>query len=143
MVLRGLLWIVNKVAEAADAESEAEAGDITTRLRELYMELEAGLIDQEMFDTREEVLLDRLDAIRPGDEEPEFEDEENDENSDEYEFDNELEAGLIHQEGFDAREEVRLDALRPGDIELEFEDEEKDDISDVGEFDNETVERSQ
>lgn len=61
---RGLLWVFEKVRDAADEEAAGEADAITEELRQLYLMLEAGKITEAEFDAREHTLLDRLDAIR-------------------------------------------------------------------------------
>jgi hypothetical protein len=60
---RGLLWIFQEVAEAAEKEQEAEGDRIRDRLRDLYMLLETGQISEDEFDAEEAGLLDRLDEI--------------------------------------------------------------------------------
>ena len=60
----GLLWIVQKVHDAARDEMAHEADAITEELRQLYLKLEAKQIAEAEFDARERGLLDRLDAIR-------------------------------------------------------------------------------
>lgn len=65
---RGLLWIVEKVHDAAQEEMAGEADAITRELQQLYAELEAGRIGEAEFDARERELLDRLDAIQERDE---------------------------------------------------------------------------
>ena len=60
----GLLWIVEKVHDAAREEMAHEADAITEELRQLYLTLEAKQITEADFDARERELLDRLDAIR-------------------------------------------------------------------------------
>ncbi len=71
---KGLLWVFEKIHEAAQEEMAGEADLITEELRELYVMLETGKITEADFDGRERPLLDRLEAIRePGsgsDEEP-------------------------------------------------------------------------
>ena len=62
--LGGLLWIVEKVHDAAREEMAHEADDITEELRQLYLMLEAKQMTETDFDARERELLDRLDAIR-------------------------------------------------------------------------------
>ena len=62
--LGGLLWIVEKVHDAAREEMAHEADAITEELRQLYLVLEAKQITEADFDARERELLDRLDAIR-------------------------------------------------------------------------------
>lgn len=62
--LHGLLWVFQKIHEAAQEEVAGEGDAIAVELRELYMRLETGQIAEAEFDAREGVLLDRLDAIR-------------------------------------------------------------------------------
>lgn len=62
--LGGLLWIVEKVHDAAREEMAHEADAITEELRQLYLVLEAKQMTETDFDLRERELLDRLDAIR-------------------------------------------------------------------------------
>ena len=63
--LKGVLWIVEKVHDAAQEEMEGESTRITAELSELYMMLETGRITEAEFDKKEKILLDRLDAIGP------------------------------------------------------------------------------
>jgi hypothetical protein len=60
----GLLWVCEKVHDAAQEEMAQEADAITEELRQLYMMLETGRISEAEFDEQERKLLDRLDAIR-------------------------------------------------------------------------------
>ena len=64
--VRGLFWIFREIHAAAEAAQTSEKEDITTRLSELYMELETGRIDEAEFDKREKTLLDRLDHLEEG-----------------------------------------------------------------------------
>lgn len=61
---RGLLWMFEKVHEAARHELAAEAQTITGELGQLYRLLETGVVTEAEFEARERALLDRLDAIR-------------------------------------------------------------------------------
>ncbi len=81
---KGLLWVFEKIHEAAQEEMAGEADLITEELRELYVMLETGKITEADFDGRERPLLDRLEAIRepgsgsdeePGDDEEEVEED--------------------------------------------------------------------
>ena len=58
----GLLWIVEELMEAAQKERAEEGEAIRGELRELYLQLEQGAIDEASFSAQESVLLDRLDA---------------------------------------------------------------------------------
>jgi len=62
--LRGLLWVAEKIHDAAEEERAGEADAITEELRQLYMMLEAKQIAEADFDARERELLDRLEAIQ-------------------------------------------------------------------------------
>ena len=62
--LSGLLWVAEKIHDAAREEMAGEANAITEELRQLYLMLEAKQIAEADFDARERELLDRLDAIR-------------------------------------------------------------------------------
>lgn len=74
--LRGVLWVAEKVRDAAEQELAGEADAITEELRQLYLMLEAKQVTEDQFDEREHLLLDRLDAIRERESEVEDEDEE-------------------------------------------------------------------
>jgi hypothetical protein len=60
----GLLWVAEKVRDAAQEEMDGEADAITEELRQLYLLLESGTISEDEFDTQEQRLLDRLDVIQ-------------------------------------------------------------------------------
>lgn len=75
---RGLLWVFEKINEAAQEELANEADAITEELRQLYMMLETGRITEAEFDAQERRLLDRLESIRARAEESDSEDEEED-----------------------------------------------------------------
>jgi len=60
---RGIKWIFNEIERLAEEEVSGEAERITQELSELYRKLDTGEITEEAFDEREQVLLDRLDAI--------------------------------------------------------------------------------
>jgi DNA/RNA-binding domain of Phe-tRNA-synthetase-like protein len=61
--VRGVVWVVEKVAEAAEAEMYDER-KIHRQLNELEIALEMGEIDDEQFVAAEEELLDRLEIAR-------------------------------------------------------------------------------
>jgi hypothetical protein len=77
--IRGLLWVFEKIHDAAQEEIAGEADAITAELRELYMMLETGRITEVEFSDREGTLLDRLDATQERGSEVEEEDFELDE----------------------------------------------------------------
>ncbi|GGT15739.1 gas vesicle protein GvpG [Streptomyces purpureus] len=60
--VRGVVWVVEQVTAAAEAEYYDPA-PVWAALRELERQLQAGEIDEETFDRREDELLDRLDEI--------------------------------------------------------------------------------
>jgi hypothetical protein len=67
--IRGLLWSVRKLDEAARQELAAEEGRIVGELSDLYRLLEGGAITEEEFAAREKVLLDRLEKFQKPEEE--------------------------------------------------------------------------
>ena len=60
---RGILWIFEKVRQAAEEEMAGEADVIKAELRELYMMLETGKMSEQEYDAREKLLLDRLEKL--------------------------------------------------------------------------------
>ena len=60
--VRGVVWVVERVKEAAEAEYY-DPEPIKRELAALERALLAGEIDEETFDRREDELLDRLDEI--------------------------------------------------------------------------------
>jgi len=61
--IKGIVWLAEKVRDAAQEESAREGDLITAELRELYLMLESGRIAEEEFDGREQQLLDRLERL--------------------------------------------------------------------------------
>lgn len=61
--IRGVLWIVREIHNAAREELVNEAESISAELSELYMRLETGKISEEEFAAEENILLERLDNI--------------------------------------------------------------------------------
>jgi hypothetical protein len=70
-----ILWVFKEIHHAVEEEQANEADAITTKLSELYMMLETGQMTEAEFDAAEKTLLDRLDAIKEGEESGEEEDE--------------------------------------------------------------------
>jgi hypothetical protein len=70
-----ILWVFKEVHHAVEEEQANEADAITTKLSELYMMLDTGQMTEAEFDAAEKTLLDRLDAIKEGEESGEEEDE--------------------------------------------------------------------
>ena len=58
-----ILWIFREIDKIAHEELDGEGQLINERLRLLYMQLETGRITEQVFETEEKLLLDRLDAI--------------------------------------------------------------------------------
>lgn len=86
--LRGALWVLKEIVNAAEEDQAAQADRIRETLRELYQQLERGQISEADFDAQERVLLDRLDELEPpedSEEEDEEDDDEDDEGDDEEE----------------------------------------------------------
>ena len=61
-----ILWMFREIHNAAQQELGNEAESITEQLRNLYMQLEVANISEQEFETREKLLLDRLDRIEAG-----------------------------------------------------------------------------
>jgi hypothetical protein len=70
-----ILWVFKEIHHAVEEEQANEADAITTKLSDLYMMLETGQMTEAEFDAAEKSLLDRLDAIKEGEESGEDEDE--------------------------------------------------------------------
>jgi hypothetical protein len=62
--MRGVLWIVREIHNAAQEELANEADSITAELSYLYMRLETGKISEEEFAAEERTLLERLERIQ-------------------------------------------------------------------------------
>ncbi len=62
--MRGLLFVLEKIDEAARQEREAEERAIMAELSELYRALENGALTEAEFDAREGKLLTRLDSLQ-------------------------------------------------------------------------------
>jgi hypothetical protein len=61
--VKGVLWVVEKIHDAAQQELAGEREAITAALSELYLKLESGQITEVEFDAQEQVLLDSLDRL--------------------------------------------------------------------------------
>ncbi len=61
--VRGLMFVLEKIDEAVQKETEAEERAIMTELSALHGALENGTITEAQFDEREQILLDRLDRM--------------------------------------------------------------------------------
>ncbi len=62
--VHGILWVFREIHDAAKQELAGEGEAITAALSELYLQLETGQITEAEFDTREKILLDRLDRLQ-------------------------------------------------------------------------------
>ncbi|EDY62378.1 conserved hypothetical protein [Streptomyces pristinaespiralis ATCC 25486] len=60
--VRGAVWVVDRVREAAE-EEYYDPAPVHRALAELEARLTSGEIDEETFDRREDELLDRLEEI--------------------------------------------------------------------------------
>lgn len=67
--VRGLMFVLREIADAADAEREAEQRTVMSELAALHRRLDAGAIGEADFDRSEQDLLQRLDRLH-GAEEP-------------------------------------------------------------------------
>jgi hypothetical protein len=63
--LRGLMFVLEKIDDAVQKESEVEERLIKAELSALHGALDSGTITETEFESREEVLLDRLDGLSP------------------------------------------------------------------------------
>ena len=63
--VKGVIWVAEKVHEAAQEGLAQEGEAITQELSDLYRQLESGKIAAADFDAREKRLLDRLDRLPP------------------------------------------------------------------------------
>ncbi len=61
--IRGVIWVVEKINEAAQEDQANESATITNTLSELYKMLESGQISEDEFNAREKKLLDRLEEL--------------------------------------------------------------------------------
>jgi hypothetical protein len=64
--IKGIIWIFEEIHKSATAEQRARRDEIMAALSDLYRALEQGEITDDAFDTREQALLDELDAWMPG-----------------------------------------------------------------------------
>jgi hypothetical protein len=61
--VKGLMWVMKNIHNAAQEELLGEGDTITARLGEIYMMLETGKMTEAEFDEEEKRLLDRLDEL--------------------------------------------------------------------------------
>lgn len=89
--LRGALWVLKEIVNAAEEDQAAQADRIRETLRELYQQLERGQISEADFDAQERVLLDRLDELEPPEDSEEEDEEDDDDEGDDDEDDDDEE----------------------------------------------------
>lgn len=84
--VKGFMWLVRELHNAAQQEIEGETQRLTHRLSTLYMMLETEQITPEQFETQEREILERLAQLeaqdQAGDDEEEEEDQEQDDQED-------------------------------------------------------------
>lgn len=73
--LSGIFWVFKEVHKAAEQELATEAELIPRQLGELYLKLETQAITEEEFTVQEKRLLDRLEELRPEEDDGEDSDE--------------------------------------------------------------------
>lgn len=85
--IKGFLWLVNELHNAAQQDVEDERQRVMRELQSLHMKLETGRLSEEEFDELEQSLLDRLDVldgmVQSGPEASEDDDEDDDEENEE------------------------------------------------------------
>ncbi len=83
--MKGFMWIVRELHNAAQQEIKGEADQLTHRLSTLYMMLEANQVTQAEFESQEREILARLEAIEQasGDESDDIDDDDDAEDDDE------------------------------------------------------------
>lgn len=109
--LRGALWVLKEIVNAAEEDQAAQADRIRETLRELYQQLERGQISEADFDAQERVLLDRLDELEPPEDSEEEDDEEDDEGDDEEDDEDDEEQDDDEDDATDPAEDEDADAL--------------------------------
>lgn len=61
--VKGFMWIVRELHNAAQQELKSESDQLTHRLSTLYMMLETGQVTQDEFERQEHEILTRLEAL--------------------------------------------------------------------------------
>jgi hypothetical protein len=61
--IKGILWVFKEIHKAASEAQRERRDQIMAELSALYVSLEQGDITEEVFDDREQALLDELDAL--------------------------------------------------------------------------------
>jgi len=80
--IKGILWVFKEIHKAASEAQRERRDQIMAELSALYVSLEQGDITEEVFDDREQALLDELDALdartEAGDEDEDDDDDDDD-----------------------------------------------------------------
>jgi hypothetical protein len=83
--IKGILWVFKEIHKAASEAQRERRDQIMAELSALYVSLEQGDITEEVFDDREQALLDELDALdartEAGDEDEDDDDDDDDNDS--------------------------------------------------------------
>lgn len=61
--IKGILWVFKEIHKAASEAQRERRDQIMAELSALYVSLEQGDITEDIFDEREQALLDELDAL--------------------------------------------------------------------------------
>ncbi len=61
--IKGILWVFKEIHKAASEAQRERRDQIMAELSALYVSLEQGDITEDIFDDREQALLDELDAL--------------------------------------------------------------------------------
>lgn len=61
--IKGILWVFKEIHKAASEAQRERRDQIMAELSALYVSLEQGDITEDVFDDREQALLDELDAL--------------------------------------------------------------------------------
>lgn len=80
--VKGILWVFQEIHKAATEEQRSRRDQIMADLSALYVSLEQGEITDEVFDAREQALLDELDALDARGDADGDDDDEDDEDAD-------------------------------------------------------------
>ena len=80
--VKGFMWIVRELHNAAKREIESESERLTQQLGTLYMLLETGQLTEAEFDAREKELLERIDELRAQGRDPEADEDETEDDDD-------------------------------------------------------------
>jgi len=106
--VKSILSLFREIYKAAVQEMADEADSLRNELGQLYLQLESGAIDETAFDSREQQILDRLDAIEARDagEDDEADDEDvEEEEEDDVEEEDEEEEDDVEEEDEEEEDE--------------------------------------